>query len=163
MTCLAQYLITYRDGSLLQDEDIYTFFEPELPSEPVSFSRTKSDTGKPSTTDKRSMGRSTIRNNSRGSHVKSQRAPVGSEKRMSTNHNIPAGWRSPQETMSWREGSSVLDLKGDNYFSCAVGRNHSNARYLQNSSDDVVFFLGELAEAASPAAYFYPRNGDVTK
>ncbi|XP_064938146.1 alpha,alpha-trehalose-phosphate synthase [UDP-forming] 1-like isoform X1 [Musa acuminata AAA Group] len=145
-----------------KDEDIYTFFEPELPSEPVSSSRTKSDTGKPSTTDKRSTGRSTIRNNSRGSHVKSQRAPVGSEKRMSTNHNIPAGWRSPQETMSWREGSSVLDLKGDNYFSCAVGRKHSNARYLLNSSDDVVFFLGELAEAAHPAAYFYPRNGDVT-
>ncbi|CAL9165986.1 unnamed protein product [Musa hybrid cultivar] len=146
-----------------KDEDIYTFFEPELPSEPVSSSRTKSDTGKPSNTDKRSTGRSTIRNNSRGSHVKSQRAPVGSEKRMSTNHNIPAGWRSPQETMSWREGSSVLDLKGDNYFSCAVGRKHSNARYLLNSSDDVVFFLGELAEADHPAAYFSPRNGDVTK
>ncbi|CAL9135071.1 unnamed protein product [Musa textilis] len=146
-----------------KDEDIYTFFEPELPSEPVSSSRTKSDTGKPSTTDKRSTGRSTIRNNSRGSHVKSQRAPVGSERRMSTNHNMPAGWRSPQETMSWREGSSVLDLKGDNYFSCAVGRKHSNARYLLNSSDDVAFFLEELAEAAHPAAYFYPRNGDVTK
>ncbi|KAJ8458618.1 hypothetical protein OPV22_031544 [Ensete ventricosum] len=144
-----------------KDEDIYTFFEPELPSEPVSSSRTKSDTGKPSTTDKRSMGRSTIRNNSRGSHVKSQRAPVGSERRMSANHNIPAGWRSPQETMSWREGSSVLDLKGDNYFSCAVGRKRSNARYLLNSSDDVVFFLGELAEVACPAAYIYP--GDVTK
>ncbi|URE34330.1 Glycosyltransferase family 20 [Musa troglodytarum] len=146
-----------------KDEDIYTFFEPELPSEPVSSSRTKSDTGKPSTTDKRSTGRSTVRNNSRGSHVKSQRAPVGSERRMSTNHNMPAGWRSPQETMSWREGSSVLDLKGDNYFSCAVGRKHSNARYLLNSSDDVAFFLEELAEAAHPAAYFYPRNGDVTK
>lgn len=50
--------------------------------------------------------------------------------------------------MSWREGSSVLDLKGENYFSCAVGRKRSNARFLLNSSDEVVCFLKELAEVA---------------
>ncbi|KAG6487460.1 hypothetical protein ZIOFF_056046 [Zingiber officinale] len=133
-----------------KDEDIYTFFEPELPSEPANSSRMKlSEASKP-TPDKRLTGRSSsIKNNSRGSHVKSQRVPVGSEKKMSANHNIPAGWRSPQEAMSWREGSSVLDLKGDNYFSCAVGRKRSNARYLLNTSDEVVAFLRKLAEAAS--------------
>lgn len=47
------------------------------------------------------------------------------------------------------EGSSVLDLKGENYFSCAVGRTCSNARYLLNSSDEVVVFLKELAAASS--------------
>ncbi|KAG6523111.1 hypothetical protein ZIOFF_012964 [Zingiber officinale] len=132
-----------------KDEDLYTFFEPELPSEPANSLRMKiSEASKPAP-DKKPAGRSSsIRNNSRGSHVKSQRTPVGSEKKMSANHNIPAGWRSPQEAMSWREGSSVLDLKGDNYFSCAVGRKCSNARYLLNSSDEVVAFLKKLAEAA---------------
>lgn len=143
----------------MQDEDIYTFFEPELPSEPANSSRMKlSEASKPNP-DKRLTGRSSsIKNNSRGSHVKSQRVPVGSEKKMSANHNIHAGWRSPQEAMSWREGSSVLDLKGDNYFSCAVGRKRSNARYLLNSSDEVVAFLKKLAEAASLG---FARNADT--
>ncbi|CAD5179445.1 unnamed protein product [Musa acuminata subsp. malaccensis] len=146
--CVGHFL-GKEDSSLLQDEDIYTFFEPELPAEPASSTRMKiSETSKASP-DKRSTGRSSsIRNNSRMSHVRPQRAPVGSERRMPANHNILTGWRSPQETMSWREGSSVLDLKGDNYFSCAVGRKRSNARYLLNTSDDVVVFLREMAEAA---------------
>ncbi|XP_074570010.1 alpha,alpha-trehalose-phosphate synthase [UDP-forming] 1-like [Curcuma longa] len=144
-----------------KDEDIYTFFEPELPSEPANSSRMKLSEASKATPDKRLTGRSSSsikNNNSRGSHVKSQRVvPVGSEKKMSANHNIPAGWRSPQEAMSWREGSSVLDLKGDNYFSCAVGRKRSNARYLLNTSDEVVTFLTNLAAAASLG---FTRNAD---
>ncbi|KAI3800783.1 hypothetical protein L1987_28879 [Smallanthus sonchifolius] len=42
--------------------------------------------------------------------------------------------------------SSVLDLQGDNYFSCAVGRKRSTARYLLNSSADVVALLRKLAD-----------------
>ncbi|KAK4481285.1 hypothetical protein RD792_012170 [Penstemon davidsonii] len=47
--------------------------------------------------------------------------------------------------MTLHEGSSILDLKGQNYFSCAVGRSRSNARYLLGSSAEVVSFLKELA------------------
>ncbi|KAL3839982.1 hypothetical protein ACJIZ3_024573 [Penstemon smallii] len=48
--------------------------------------------------------------------------------------------------MTLHEGSLILDLKGQNYFSCAVGRNRSNARYLLGSSAEVVSFLKELAD-----------------
>lgn len=104
------------------------------------------------------MGKQPTNNNkssSKASHGKNQKSiPFGSsEKRSAVNnnhsHNHAGGWRAPQEIISWHEGSSVLDLKGDNYFSCAVGRKRSNARYLLNSSDDVVVFLKELAEACS--------------
>lgn len=55
-----------------------------------------------------------------------------------------------RDRMSLHEGSSVLDLKGDNYFSCAVGRKRSSARYLLKSSDDIVTLLKELAEGREP-------------
>ncbi|XP_072979954.1 alpha,alpha-trehalose-phosphate synthase [UDP-forming] 1-like [Typha angustifolia] len=141
-----------------KDEDIYTFFEPELPSEPANSSKGKGTEGGRPSPDRR-CGRSSLsRSNSRNSQPKTQRMPSGSERRASMNHNTSTGWRPPQEIMSWREGSSVLDLKGDNYFSCAVGRKCSNARYLLNSSDDVVTFLKELSKAAghgTPAATYH--------
>ncbi|XP_072966589.1 alpha,alpha-trehalose-phosphate synthase [UDP-forming] 1-like [Typha angustifolia] len=136
-----------------KDEDIYTFFEPELPSETANSSKGKAAEGGRPSPDRRSTGRSSnSRNNSKTPQSRTPRASYGSDRRIPTNHNNSTGWRSPQETMSWREGSSVLDLKGDNYFSCAVGRKRSNARYLLNSSDDVVNFLKELAEAANIGA-----------
>lgn len=52
-----------------------------------------------------------------------------------------------RDRITMHEGSSVLDLKGDNYFSCAVGRKRSNARYLVESSTDVVTLLNELADS----------------
>ena len=55
-----------------------------------------------------------------------------------------------RENTSLHEGSSVLDLKSDNYFSCAVGRKRSKARYLLGSLDDVVTFLKDLAEFSRP-------------
>ena len=140
---------------MVQDEDIYTFFEPELPSEPVSSTRSKNADAVKASADKKYMEKpaNNNRNSSKVPHSKSQKStPFGSsEKRASANnhrlHNHATGWRTSQEIISWHEGSSVLDLKGDNYFSCAVGRKRSNARYLLNSSDDVVMFLKELAEA----------------
>ena len=57
--------------------------------------------------------------------------------------------RSYQDMVSWNECSSVLDLNGDNYFSCAVGRKRSKARYLLDSADDVVSFLRNLAAPTS--------------
>ncbi|GKF81331.1 hypothetical protein Tco_0239933, partial [Tanacetum coccineum] len=47
------------------------------------------------------------------------------------------------DKVSW----NVLDLKADNYFSCAVGRTRTNARYLVPTSDDVVSFLKDLTQA----------------
>jgi trehalose 6-phosphate synthase/phosphatase len=57
-------------------------------------------------------------------------------------------WESRAQAASERPSSSVLDLKGENYFSCAVGRKWSSARHLLNSSEEVVSFLKELATAS---------------
>lgn len=133
-----------------KDEDVYTFFEPELPSEPVgSTVRTKAADVMKASADRRFTGKlSNGKNSSRSSNGRTNKAQSGSEKKVATNHNTVGGWRLPQEIMSWHEGSSVLDLKGDNYFSCAVGRKRSNARYLLGSCDEVVSFLKELSAAA---------------
>lgn len=44
---------------------------------------------------------------------------------------------------------NVLDLKMENYFSCAVDRTYSRARYSLGSSEDVVSLLKALAAASS--------------
>ena len=56
---------------------------------------------------------------------------------------VPAGVFN--EGMICQEGSSVLDLNGENYFSCTVGRKCSSARYSLDSAEEVVHFFQELA------------------
>ncbi|GMI82270.1 trehalose-6-phosphate synthase, TREHALOSE-6-PHOSPHATE SYNTHASE 1 [Hibiscus trionum] len=109
---------------LAKDEDIYTFFEPELPSE-VS-TPVRSHTTPPVRTyrEDRSMS-----GNSRY-HV-----------------NGDVSQSRVVDSMSMQEGSSVLDLQGDNYFSCSVARKRSNARYLLKSSNNVVQLLTELSNS----------------
>ncbi|TVU51715.1 hypothetical protein EJB05_03157, partial [Eragrostis curvula] len=106
---------------LPKDEDIYAFLDPEYPSE----SQAKPEAGSASL-GRRPNGRpSNGRTNSRDSQSGAQEAQAASS----------------------REGSSVLDLNGENYFSCTVGRKQSNARFLLNSSEEVVSVLKELATA----------------
>ncbi|KAJ1688031.1 hypothetical protein LUZ63_019421 [Rhynchospora breviuscula] len=137
-----------------KDEDIYTFFEPELPSEPSNTSKGKGpDSIKSSPDNRRPTGKtSSSRNSSRASQSGSKKSQSGSgtDKRAAPGQRapIPNAWQTTKESVSWREGSSVLDLNGDNYFSCAVNRKRSSARYLLNSSDDVVSFLKDLADSA---------------
>ncbi|KAJ4981301.1 hypothetical protein NE237_032138 [Protea cynaroides] len=129
-----------------KDEDIYTFFEPELPGEPSAAARGKvSDTVETSLDRRTSPKLPVSKTGPKASHGKTYRNPVTNEK--GTNHNS-GNARSSQEGIPWHE-CSVLDLKGENYFSCAVGRKRSNARYLLNSSEDVVKFLKEMAVALS--------------
>lgn len=129
---------------LVQDEDIYTFFEPELPSEPASAVRTR--VIEPIKTSATKV--STSKSGSKASRCKKQQASLTAEKRTC---NYGSGWRpTMREKTSVQEGSSVLDLKGDNYFSCAVGRKRSKARYLVASLDDVVTLLKDLAEYSRP-------------
>ncbi|KAJ4977088.1 hypothetical protein NE237_002194 [Protea cynaroides] len=130
-----------------KDEDIYTFFEPELLPEPSGAARGKVSDAVKTSVDKRSSSKlSANKNGPRASQGKTQRSCVTNEKRTNLSSGNP--WGSPQEGIPWHEGS-VLDLKGENYFSCAVGRKSSNARYLLNSSDEVVKFLKDLAVALS--------------
>ncbi|KAM6552290.1 hypothetical protein CsatB_002098 [Cannabis sativa] len=149
---------------LPKDEDVYTFFEPELPSEtppPPRAILTNSITPSLPKFSASSKG------SSKSSRLNKQRSMSMIEKKQTTNNNnnnnsnnsnsnnnnnnhgssganpCKPTWR---DKMSLHEGSSVLDLKGENYFSCSVGRKRSSARYLLASSDDVVTLLKELAE-----------------
>ncbi|KAJ6894974.1 hypothetical protein NC652_028651 [Populus alba x Populus x berolinensis] len=138
------------NGSLAQmssihDEDVYTFFEPELPYDSLAVARTKQNDGLKSPIDRRpSMKLPAVRSVSKSSQGKAQRPLLSPEKR-AANHGCASGRRPSAEKISW----NVLDLKGDNYFSCAVGRTRTNARYLLGSSDDVVSFLTKLANAST--------------
>ncbi|XXG86564.1 hypothetical protein AAC387_Pa11g1430 [Persea americana] len=165
-----------------KDEDIYTFFEPDLPPEPAAATRAKaaeasktssssdkwaSPTAAPtrakaaeasktsSSSDKWSSPKQPAnRSGSKASHGRTQKNSAGPEKKSAAiNHGNDDVWRSLQDNIAWHEGSSVLDLKGDNYFSCAVGRKRSNARYLLASSDDVVAFLKNLAAKSTMASW----------
>ncbi|KAF3442343.1 hypothetical protein FNV43_RR16259 [Rhamnella rubrinervis] len=129
-----------------KDEDVYTFFEPLLPTDPISIARTKVSDGLKLQGERRSsLKLQTSRNGSKSSHSKTQQSLPNSEKRM-MNHNSGNARRPPPEKSSW----NVLDLKVENYFSCAVGRPRTQARYLLGSSDDVVSFLKQLADASVP-------------
>ncbi|GER29140.1 trehalose-6-phosphate synthase [Striga asiatica] len=125
-----------------KDEDVYTFFEPELPPDNLGLSRSKlTDAIKLSVDKRQSTKLPSGRTNSKAYQTKSHQNHCPNSEKKSTTSN---GKRSSSENTSW----NVLDLKKENYFSCAVGRTRTNARYLLNSSDDVVMFLKELTQAA---------------
>lgn len=144
----------------LQDEDVYTFFEPELPSDipAIARARPSSDSGtKSSSGDRRPPSKLTHNNNKSGSksssssnsnnNNKSSQRSLQSERKSGSNHSLGNSRRPSPEKISW----NVLDLKGENYFSCAVGRTRTNARYLLGSPDDVVCFLEKLADTTTSA------------
>ncbi|KAL6570557.1 threalose-6-phosphate phosphatase [Orobanche gracilis] len=113
-----------------KDEDIYTFFEPDLPA------------NSPRTSEKWLPHKFTSTRNSSKFQTKS---PAGRTTERSSSRRS-----STQNTAS----RNVLDLKRENYFSCAVGRSCTNARYLLDSTDEVVSFLKELAaESFSKSSY----------
>ncbi|XWS12446.1 hypothetical protein CRYUN_Cryun37aG0089500 [Craigia yunnanensis] len=124
---------------LAKDEDIYTFFEPELPSEAPAPLRPHVPTPIRTSVSKLTVSKS----GSKAARLKKQRSLSTIER-----NTIGGALQSMViDRMSSQEGSSVLDLQGDNYFSCSVARKRSNARYLLGSSDDVVKLLRELADS----------------
>ncbi|XP_054814273.1 alpha,alpha-trehalose-phosphate synthase [UDP-forming] 1 isoform X2 [Prosopis cineraria] len=132
---------------LSKDEDVYSFFEPELPSGGVGVARAKASEAVKFPAERRSSLKipTNTKSGTKSSQNKAQRLVSNSEKK-TTNHICNAPRRPAPEKISW----NVLDLKKENYFSCAVGRTRTNARYTLGSSDDVVSFLKELAQASSP-------------
>lgn len=126
---------------------MYTFFEPVLPIDPVS-ARTKTPDGRKSPGEKKTSSKfPASRNGSKSSNSRPQRPLPNSEKK-TTNLHYGNPRRSSPEKVSW----NVLDLKEENYFSCSVGRPRSNARFILGSSDDVVLFMKQLANASFPTS-----------
>lgn len=140
---LYRYLWFAHLWNLIQDEDIYTFFEPELPSEAPAPGRPQVPTPVRTSVSKLPVSKS----GSKAARLKKQRSLSTLER--NTGYPVIGGASQSTvlERMSLHEGSSVLDLRGDNYFSCSVARKRSNARYLLGSSDDVVKLLRELADS----------------
>ncbi|TYG71395.1 hypothetical protein ES288_D05G392500v1 [Gossypium darwinii] len=133
-----------------KDEDVYTFFEPELPFDALSIARSKPFDGPRLLPAERSppLKLPASKSGAKSSlHKKTQPPFPAPDRRTSSYYSGESLRRHPSvpEKISW----SVLDLKGDNYFSCAVGRTRTSARYLLGSSDDVVSFLNRLANASS--------------
>ncbi|WJX47337.1 Trehalose-6-P synthase/phosphatase complex synthase subunit [Trifolium repens] len=131
---------------LAKDEDVYKFFEPELPTESSPMAKAMlSNSYRPSSLPRFSSSKS----GSKASHYKKQRSLSNIERR-AIERTTSEPWRPPgRDRMSVYEGSSVLDLKGDNYFSCAVSRKRSSARYLLKTSHDIVNLLSDLADRSS--------------
>ncbi|XP_073159454.1 alpha,alpha-trehalose-phosphate synthase [UDP-forming] 1 [Henckelia pumila] len=129
-----------------KDEDVYTFFEPELPPDVMSLPRTKlTDTMKPAV-EKRPSPKLTAGRSSSKSPSNTQLNGSSSEKKLNGSSR-----RASPENTSW----NVLDLKKENYFSCAVGRHRTNARYLLSNPDDVVAFLKAMAEPSLNFSSFH--------
>ncbi|CAJ2656956.1 unnamed protein product [Trifolium pratense] len=130
-----------------KDEDLYTFFEPDLPSIGVSLPRSKSTTEAvkfPAEKKQALKIPASSKNGPKSLFQNKVQKPVSNSDQKKTNNQICSSPRRPaQENTSW----NVLDLKKENYFSCAVGRNRTNARYTLASPDHVVEFLMELADA----------------
>ncbi|KAA8524040.1 hypothetical protein F0562_010529 [Nyssa sinensis] len=130
---------------LVKDEDVFTFFEPELPYDTIGIPRTLvTDASKLPSERRLPLKIPRSRSGSKLFPSKTQQRPLSNPEKKTTNHIYGSGRRQSPEKTSW----NVLDLKGDNYFSCAIGRTRTNARYVLQSSDDVVAFLKELAEAS---------------
>ncbi|XP_057451088.1 alpha,alpha-trehalose-phosphate synthase [UDP-forming] 1-like isoform X2 [Lotus japonicus] len=132
---------------LAKDEDIYAFFEPELPCVGVGLPRGKvTDAAGVKFPVERisTLKISASKNGAKSFQNKGQRPLSNSEKKASNHHICPPQRPATTEKISW----NVLDLKKENYFSCAVGRTQTNARYTLGSSDDVIAFFKELADAS---------------
>nr|GLL30310.1 alpha,alpha-trehalose-phosphate synthase [UDP-forming] 1-like [Ipomoea trifida] len=129
---------------LPKDEDIYTFFEPELPVGPSASARVKMGNPMNKNISNHLSGKGGVREPCN----KNLEPFLTSEKTFNSDEENENWWSMMREKMTLHEGSSVLDLKGDNYFSCAVGRKCSNARYLLGSSADVVSLLKDLSDCS---------------
>ncbi|EPS62481.1 trehalose-6-phosphate synthase, partial [Genlisea aurea] len=132
-----------------KDEDVYTFFEPELPPEPLGLPRSKvGDAIKLSPPTCMMMNNNNNNISSSSDHNGNNNKKSSSSSSSSSSSNRRS--QQPQSSSSMSTTTwNVLDLKKENYFSCAVGRPRTNARYLLNTSDDVVAFLKELGDACS--------------
>ncbi|MCO5558802.1 hypothetical protein L7F22_012389 [Adiantum nelumboides] len=145
---------------LSKDEDIYTFFEPELPYEREHMNNHKLLEGKASA-DRRLGQKDGVKTTSKSSSkapgnpgdmkLPGERSKAGTSPNENGIQPKTASKKDKviEDDFERQEGSSVLDLEGDNYFSCAVGRKRSNARYSLASSEDVISFLKAIADSCS--------------
>ncbi|WJX72528.1 threalose-6-phosphate phosphatase, variant 2 [Trifolium repens] len=128
-----------------KDEDIYDFFEPEPSCYGASLQRSKlTDAAKFPNEKASPMKIPAIKNGFKSTNQNKGQRPISNSEKKTNNSSRTARKPAP-EKISW----NVLDLKKENYFSCAVGRTQTNARFTLPSSDEVAEFLKKLAHTSS--------------
>ncbi|CAH9098384.1 unnamed protein product [Cuscuta epithymum] len=120
-----------------KDEDVFRFFEPDLPCDAMVVPRTKLG-------DEMKVGKKWSGDQKKSSTRTIKSVRISEKETQNHHHPLGDGRRQPSKNASW----NVLDLKKENYFSCAVGRTRTNALYHMKTSGDVVKFITDL-EAAS--------------
>lgn len=124
---------------------MFTFFEPVLPADSFS-ARSKAIDSHKSSSERRASYKPSANKNVIKPSQNGTKSSHGKTK--ASNHTNSNGSRrsapSPENSPL-----NVLDLKDENYYSCAVGRTQTNARYLLGTPDDVVLFLKELSDSSS--------------
>ncbi|XP_073137496.1 alpha,alpha-trehalose-phosphate synthase [UDP-forming] 1-like isoform X2 [Henckelia pumila] len=126
-----------------KDEDVYTFFEPELPHDSMNTPRNQIPNAIKISDENGSSPKLPSGNGSSGSQDENHFNGSDNGKQLAAS-SLGSSSQSSPENAAW----NVLDLKKENYFSCAVNRTRTNARYLINTTDDVVAFLKCMAEAS---------------
>lgn len=119
--------------SILQDEDVFTFLDPEP--------RTQRDHSyrKLENTKDRLRG-----NGGRGNSMELTSNSRPSKWSLMRTKTFPSSLPEPDSVEAL---DAIIDVSTETYFSCAVGRKRSTARYSLPSSDEVVLFFKALADA----------------
>ncbi|KAH8953132.1 hypothetical protein BDL97_08G007600 [Sphagnum fallax] len=143
---------------LSKDEDVYTYFDPKLPFERDRHSSTHLTTnGKldKAAGDRRLAAKSCDRYLAKSNKMAVVRTKSGSL--LSPESNGSPYTRSnnfkDRKNIDWEtmelDSSVVMNISADTYFSCAVGRKSSAARYSLSSTEEVVDFFQALANTYS--------------
>ncbi|CAK8534922.1 unnamed protein product [Lathyrus sativus] len=129
---------------LAKDEDIYDFFEPEPSCFGASLQRSKLTEAAKFANEKVSpLKNPSVKNGFKSTNQNKGQRPISNSPKKTSNLFSRAARKPAPEKITW----NVLDLKKENYFSCAVGRTQTNARFTLPSSDEVAEFLKKLAHA----------------
>jgi len=137
---------------LSKDEDVYTYFDPEVPFERDHPTMHPTANGKleKGPLDRRlaakSCDRILAKSNKMGVVRTKTTALVSPECNGSYTecNSFKDRKHNDGETMELDSGT-VMNISGDTYFSCAVGRKRSSARYSLGSTEEVVEFFQALA------------------
>lgn len=119
----------------VQDEDVFTFLDPE-PQSQRDYSYRKMEHNRDRTRANSNAGNGMRNGVSRWSLMKTK--------------GFPSSLPEPEDAAAL--DALCADVSTDTYFSCAVGRKRSTARYSLPSSDEVVTFFKALADALPSSA-----------
>ncbi|KAI5440394.1 alpha,alpha-trehalose-phosphate synthase [UDP-forming] 1 isoform X2 [Lathyrus oleraceus] len=129
---------------LAKDEDIYDFFEPEPSCFGASLQRSKLTEAAKFANEKVSpLKTPSVKNGFKSTDQNKGQQPISNSPKKTSKLFSRTARKPAPEKITW----NVLDLKKENYFSCAVGRTQTNARFTLPSSDEVAEFLKKLANA----------------